>query len=163
MALGDALAIALMERRVFTSDNFREFHPGGALGAQLIKVSDIMHRGTKMPLVQAGDPMRETLIEMTSKGFGIAGVTNDDGALVGVITDGDLRRNMGALLDKTAGEVATSNPATISADSLVGAALGMMNDPDRPLTCLFAVDRNDDTGVPVGVIHMHDALRSGGA
>ncbi|MEM7544920.1 MAG: KpsF/GutQ family sugar-phosphate isomerase [Pseudomonadota bacterium] len=163
MALGDALAIALMERRGFTSENFREFHPGGALGAQLIKISEIMHRGAKMPLVRADHPMRETLIEMTSKGFGIAGVTDEAGGLIGVITDGDLRRNMATLMDQTAGEVATRNPMTISPDSLVSAALGLMNDPDRPTTCLFAVDPADDLRVPVGVIHMHDALRAGGA
>lgn len=163
MALGDALAVALMERRGFTPDNFREFHPGGALGAQLVKVSEIMHGGAEMPLVPTDHSMRETLIEMTSKGFGIAGVVNGQGRLIGVITDGDLRRNMGELLDKTAGEVATRDPATISPHALASAALGQMNDPDRPTTCLFVVDPDEsaDGGAPVGVIHLHDALRAG--
>ncbi len=161
MALGDALAVALMERRGFTSDNFREFHPGGALGAQLVKVAEVMHRGRKMPLVRHADPMRHTLIEMTSKGFGIAGVTDDAGRLIGVITDGDLRRNMETLLDRTAGEVATTSPMTISPESLASAALGVMNDPQRPTTCLFVVDPQDETGAPVGVVHLHDVLRAG--
>lgn len=161
MALGDALAVALMERRGFTSADFREFHPGGALGARLVMVSEIMHRGREMPLVGEAHPMRETLIEMTSKGFGIAGVVDDAGRLVGVITDGDLRRNMEALLDRTAGEVATHGPATIAPGALVSAAVGQMNDPDRPTTCLFVVDPDDRTGAPVGVLHMHDALRAG--
>jgi arabinose-5-phosphate isomerase len=160
MALGDALAVALMERRGFTSENFREFHPGGALGAQLVKVSEVMHRGHKMPLVLMSDTMRHTLLEMTSKGFGIAGVQDETGRLVGVITDGDLRRNMESLLDRTAGEVATVSPMTISPDSLASAALGLMNDPQRPTTCLFAVDPQDETGAAVGVVHLHDVLRA---
>lgn len=161
MALGDALAVALMERRGFTPEMFREFHPGGALGARLVKVSDIMHRGREMPLVRETTPMRETLIEMTSKGFGIAGVTDEAGRLVGVITDGDLRRNMERLLDCAAGDVATRRPATIAPDMLVSAAVGRMNDPERPLTCLFVVDPEDEAGAPAGVLHMHDALRAG--
>lgn len=161
MALGDALAVALMERRGFTPEMFREFHPGGALGARLVKVSDIMHRGREMPLVSETTPMRETLIVMTSKGFGIAGVTDPSGRLVGVITDGDLRRNMERLLDSVAGDVATRNPATIGPDMLASAALGRMNDPERPLTCLFVVDPDDSGGAPAGVIHVHDALRAG--
>ena len=161
MALGDALAVALMERRGFTPEMFREFHPGGALGARLVKVSDIMHRGREMPLVSEATPMRETLIEMTSKGFGIAGVTDGSGRLVGVITDGDLRRNMERLLESSAGDVATREPATIGPNMLASAALGRMNDPERPLTCLFVVDPEDPAGAPAGVLHMHDALRAG--
>lgn len=161
MALGDALAVALMERRGFTPENFREFHPGGALGAQLVIVAEIMHRGREMPLARQDQPMRETLIEMTSKGFGIAGVVDGSGRLVGVVTDGDLRRNMESLMVRTAGEVATASPRTIAPDSLVSAALGLMNDPDRPTTCLFVVDPSDETGAPIGVLHMHDALRAG--
>ncbi|MEL6792160.1 MAG: KpsF/GutQ family sugar-phosphate isomerase, partial [Pseudomonadota bacterium] len=161
MALGDALAVALMERRGFTSADFHEFHPGGALGAQLVKVREIMHQGEEMPIVGAAKPMDEVLIEMTSKGFGIAGVVNEQGALIGVITDGDLRRNMDGLLGKTAGDVATRDPQTISPDMLASAALGRMNDPDRPTTCLFIVDPDDETAAPQGVLHMHDALRAG--
>lgn len=161
MALGDALAVALMERRGFNSADFREFHPGGALGARLVMVSEVMHRGREMPLAPRDQPMAETLIEMTSKGFGIAGVVDDAGRLIGVITDGDLRRNMATLLERRAGEVATPDPATIAANALVSAALGRMNDPDRPMTCLFVVDPDDESGAPVGVLHMHDALRVG--
>lgn len=161
MALGDALAIALMERRGFTPEKFHEFHPGGALGAQLVKVSEIMHRGRQMPLVRDDQPMREVLIEMTSKGFGIAGVEDETGRLVGVVTDGDLRRNMETLMIRTAAEVATPLPRTIPPDSLASAALGLMNDPERPTTCLFVVDPDDDGGKPLGVLHMHDALRAG--
>ncbi|WP_340109367.1 KpsF/GutQ family sugar-phosphate isomerase [Pikeienuella sp. HZG-20] len=161
MALGDALAMALMERRGFTSEDFREFHPGGALGARLVKVSEIMHRGGEAPLVGPDLSMSETLIEMTSKGFGVAGVVDKAGRLIGIITDGDLRRNMGRLLQSTAGDVATRNPATIAPDALVSAALGRMNDPERPTTCLFVVAPDDETGAPLGIIHMHDALRAG--
>lgn len=161
MALGDALAVALMERRGFTPENFREFHPGGALGARLVKVSEIMHRGESLPLVAPDMSMSETLIEMTSKGFGVAGVVDQSGRLVGIITDGDLRRNMSRLLESHAGEVATRHPATIAPDALASAALGRMNDPEKPTTCLFVVDPEDETGAPLGVIHMHDALRAG--
>jgi arabinose-5-phosphate isomerase len=161
MALGDALAVAIMERRGFTPEKFHQFHPGGALGAQLVAVGEVMHRGRDMPVVSADTSMRETLLEMTSKGFGIAGVIDAAGRLQGVITDGDLRRNMDTLLSQSAGEVATSDPLTIAPDALASAALGMMNNPDRPATCLFVVDPGDEAGAPVGVIHVHDALRAG--
>ena len=161
MALGDALAVAIMERRGFTPEKFHQFHPGGTLGAQLVAVGEVMHRGRDMPVVSADTPMRETLLEMTSKGFGIAGVIDAAGRLQGVITDGDLRRNMDTLLSQSAGEVATSDPLTIAPDALASAALGMMNNPDRPATCLFVVDPGDEAGAPVGVIHVHDALRAG--
>ena len=161
VALGDALAVALMERRGFTPEKFRQFHPGGALNAQLMTVAEIMHRGARLPLVGEQTPMRETLIEMTSKGFGIAGVVDSTGRLVGVITDGDLRRNMGGLLDMAASDVATRDPLTISPDALASAALGIMNNPERQATCLFAVDPEDPAGAPVGVIHVHDVLRAG--
>lgn len=161
MALGDALAVALMERRGFTPEKFAQFHPGGALGAQLLTVREVMHRGAQMPLVGQQDPMREVLIEMTSKGFGIAGVISAQGALTGVITDGDLRRNMDDLLARTAGDVATRDPLTIAPDALASAALGLMNNPDRPATCLFVVDPEDERLAPIGVLHVHDLLRAG--
>jgi arabinose-5-phosphate isomerase len=161
MALGDALAVAIMERRGFTPEKFHQFHPGGTLGVQLVAVGEVMHRGRDMPVVSADTSMRETLLEMTSKGFGIAGVIDAAGRLQGVITDGDLRRNMDTLLSQSAGEVATSDPLTIAPDALASAALGMMNNPDRPATCLFVVDPGDEAGAPVGVIHVHDALRAG--
>lgn len=161
MALGDALAVAIMERRGFTPEKFHQFHPGGALGAQLVTVGEVMHRGRDLPVVTEGTSMPDTLIEMTSKGFGIAGVIDEAGRLVGVITDGDLRRNMDTLMSQRAGEVATRDPLTIAPDALASAALGMMNNPDRPATCLFVVDPGDESGAPVGVIHVHDALRAG--
>lgn len=161
MALGDALAVALMERRGFSPETFRALHPGGALGAQLKAVRDLMHRGSRLPLVREDAPMRETLLEMTSKGFGIAGVIDEGGRLAGVVTDGDLRRNMDGLLDMRAGDVATRDPLTIAPDALASAALGLMNNPERPTTCLFVVDPDDDAGAPVGVIHVHDLLRAG--
>ncbi|MGB0504838.1 MAG: KpsF/GutQ family sugar-phosphate isomerase [Pikeienuella sp.] len=159
MALGDALSVALMERRGFTPEKFRHFHPGGALGSQLVTVAEIMHSGGEMPLATAATPMREVLIEMTSKGFGIAGVV-EDGRLLGVITDGDLRRNMEHLLDHTAGEVATKEPLTIDPEALVSAARGIMNNPERPATCLFVVDPNAPENGPLGVLHLHDVLRA---
>ena len=155
------MAVAIMERRGFTPEKFHQFHPGGALGVQLVAVGEVMHRGRDMPVVSADTSMRETLLEMTSKGFGIAGVIDAAGRLQGVITDGDLRRNMDTLLSQSAGEVATSDPLTIAPDALASAALGMMNNPDRPATCLFVVDPGDEAGAPVGVIHVHDALRAG--
>jgi arabinose-5-phosphate isomerase len=159
MALGDAMSVALMERRGFTPEKFRHFHPGGALGSQLVTVAEIMHSGDEMPLATAETPMREVLIEMTSKGFGIAGVV-EDGHLLGVITDGDLRRNMENLLDRVAGDVATREPLTIDPEALVSAARGIMNNPERPATCLFVVDPNAPENGPLGVVHLHDVLRA---
>ena len=160
MALGDALAVALMERREFTPEHFRMFHPGGKLGAQLIKVRDLMHGGPSMPLVGEDASMREVLLTMTQKGFGVAGVTDGAGDLTGVITDGDLRRNMDGLLDRAAGDVATHSPRVIRADALASEALALMNDPDRPVLCIFVVERDEDRA-PIGVLHVHDCLRAG--
>ncbi|MEM6439322.1 MAG: KpsF/GutQ family sugar-phosphate isomerase [Pseudomonadota bacterium] len=160
MALGDALAVALMERREFTAEHFRLFHPGGKLGAQLIKVSDIMHTGPELPLVAEDASMREVLLTMTQKGFGIAGVLDPAQRLVGVVTDGDLRRNMDGLLDRKAGEVATLSPRVIAPSQLASEALGLMNDPDRQVLCMFVADPTLD-GPPVGILHVHDCLRAG--
>ena len=155
MALGDALAVALMERRNFTPEHFRLFHPGGKLGAQLVKVEALMHR--ELPLVGPEAAMSEAILEMTAKGFGIAGLV-EGGALVGVITDGDLRRHMDGLMAHRAGEVATRNPKTIRPDQLAQEALAVMN--ARKVTCLFVVDA--ETGRrPVGIVHVHDILRAG--
>ena len=160
MALGDALAVALMERRAFTLEHFRTFHPGGKLGARLVKVGDLMHRGPELPIVSEGAPMRETLLVMTSKGFGIAGVADAEGRLVGVVTDGDLRRHMDdGLLARRADEVATHNPVTIQPEALASEALAIMNGP-RPITCLF-VTEDAAPNRPVGLIHVHDCLRAG--
>ena len=155
MALGDALAVALMKLRGFERENFLAFHPGGTLGAQLLKVSSVMHGGADLPVVHADTPMGDTLLEMTAKGFGVAALV-EDGRLIGVITDGDLRRNLATLMDRTAGEVATRGPRTISPDALLSEALGMMN--ANKISALFAVD---DAGTLRGLVHIHDALRAG--
>lgn len=155
LALGDALAVALMKERNFQPEHFRTFHPGGKLGAQLALVSQLMHEAEAMPLVEFDSPMEHTLLEMTSKGFGAAGVLRK-GLLLGVISDGDLRRNMARLMDSTAGEVATLAPVTVSPTTLAAQALALMN--TKKITALFVVD---ETQQPVGILHMHDLLRAG--
>ena len=153
LALGDALAVALMEHRRFTPEHFRTFHPGGKLGARLARVQDLMH--TDMPLVAMDAPMTDTLLEITRKGFGVTGVTDDAGRLVGIITDGDLRRHMQGLLDRRAGEVMTRNPRSIAPEALAEAALAEMQ--GSKITSLFAVR----DGLPQGILHIHDCLRAG--
>lgn len=155
MALGDALAVALMEARGFQQADFRTFHPGGTLGAQLLTVRAVMHRGAALPVVTPDTPMGETLLEMSAKGFGVIAVA-EAGKLSGVITDGDLRRNLTGLMENTAGGVATHDPRTISADILLVEALGIMN--ENKISALFAVD---GTGQLEGLVHIHDALRVG--
>jgi arabinose-5-phosphate isomerase len=155
LALGDALAVALMTERNFQPENFRTFHPGGKLGAQLALVSQVMHSADAVPLVAVDAPMDEALLVMTSKGFGTAGVLKD-GRLAGIISDGDLRRNMSKLMDSAAGDVATLDPVTVSPETLAAQALAVMN--DKKIMALFVVD---DTGAPVGILHMHDLLRAG--
>ncbi len=153
LALGDALAIALMEHRQFTPEHFRTFHPGGKLGARLAKVGDLMHRD--MPLVAADAPMSEALLVISQKGYGVTGVIDGAGGLVGIITDGDLRRHMEGLLDHRAAEVMTRAPRTIDPGALAEAALAQMQ--ERKITCLFAVE----DGRPSGILHIHDCLRAG--
>ncbi|WP_114286832.1 KpsF/GutQ family sugar-phosphate isomerase [Candidatus Halocynthiibacter alkanivorans] len=155
LALGDALAVALMEHRSFSPEQFRVFHPGGKLGAQLSKVSDLMHRD--LPLAEPHTPMSEALLTISQKGFGVVGVT-DNGALTGIVTDGDLRRHMDGLLDHTAGEVMTVAPTTIAPGALAEEAVAVMN--ERKITCLFVVDPDGD-GAPEGILHIHDCLRAG--
>jgi len=158
MALGDALAVALMEHRHFTPEDFHGFHPGGRLGARLAKVSDLMHRGAEMPLTTPATPMGEALIEMSRKGFGVVGVVDGAGDLVGVVTDGDLRRHMEGLLDRTVEAVMTPNPRTIATTALASEALGVMN--ARKITTLFATEPADPAR-PAGILHVHDCLRAG--
>lgn len=161
LALGDALAVALMERRGFSTDQYRDLHPGGALGRALIRVSDIMH-ADKMPLVKPGASMREVLLTMTSGGFGVAGVIDGHGALVGIITDGDLRRHMEpGLLDRAAHDVMTTSPKTVAPDLLAAQALAIMNDGTPRVTCLFVVDPAQEGRLPLGILHVHDCLRAG--
>ncbi len=158
LALGDALAVALMEHRAFTPANFRDFHPGGKLGARLSKVRDLMHAGNSLPLVQSETPMPDVLIEISQKGFGVVGVTNDAGNLQGIITDGDLRRNMEGLLSLTAQQVMTAAPTTITPSSLAEEAVAIMN--ERKITCLFVVPEETETKA-IGLLHIHDCLRVG--
>jgi arabinose-5-phosphate isomerase len=158
LALGDALAVALMEHRRFTPDRFRDFHPGGSLGVRLLRVGDLMHRGPALPLVPEATPMPEALVEMSAKGFGVTGVTDGEGRLVGIITDGDLRRHMARLMAATAAGVMTRGPRTIAPGALAEEALALMN--AARITCLFAVEPGGD-GRPAGLLHVHDCLRAG--
>ena len=155
LALGDALAVALMDQRNFVAEDFRVFHPGGKLGAQVATVGQLMHSGAELPAVEGDTPMGETLIEMTSKGLGITAVTRG-GRLVGVISDGDLRRNMETLMDSTAQEVANPDPITVPTDMLAVQALALMN--ARKINALLVTD---DAGRATGVLHLHDLLRAG--
>lgn len=156
LALGDALAIALMEHRQFTPDHFREFHPGGKLGARLRKVGDLMH--DDLPLVATGTAMGDTLLVMSQKGYGVVGVQGATGDLIGVVTDGDLRRHMDGLLDMTADAVMTADPRTIGPAALAEEAVALMN--ERRITCLFVVDPRASKNA-VGILHVHDCLRAG--
>lgn len=155
LALGDALAVAMMRLRGFERENFLAFHPGGTLGAQLLRVSSVMHTGAALPVVSQETPMGETLIEMTAKGFGVAALV-EDGRLLAVITDGDLRRNLSDLMARTAGQVATRNPRSILPEALLSEALGVMN--THKISALFAVD---EAGQLRGLVHIHDILRAG--
>ncbi|MES2143530.1 MAG: KpsF/GutQ family sugar-phosphate isomerase [Pseudomonadota bacterium] len=156
MALGDALAIALMEHRDFTPEHFRLFHPGGRLGARLLSVRDLMH--ADLPMVTATTPMGEALLTMTQSGFGVVGVTDAGGYLCGIVTDGDLRRHLAGLMSLTAGDVMTPAPRTIPPGALAEKALAVMN--ARKITCLFVVDPAHP-GTAVGILHIHDLLRAG--
>lgn len=155
LGLGDALAIALMKARDFTPEHFRLFHPGGRLGARLSHVRDLMHGRERLPLVAPDAAMGDVLLAITGAGFGVAGVAEGD-RLLGVITDGDLRRNMDGLLARSAGEVMTSHPSTIHPDALAEEAVAQMN--ERKITCLFVT--GEDNAL-LGLIHIHDCLRAG--
>lgn len=156
LALGDAIAVALMERRGFTGEHFRNFHPGGRLGQKLMRVERIARRGDSLPLVTEAMPMSEVLLTVTAKGLGCAGVVDGDGRLVGIITDGDLRRHMAPdLLERTAAEVMTHRPRTTRDDALVGETLARMN--REAITSLFVVEE----GRPTAIVTLHDCLRVG--
>ena len=158
LALGDALAVALLTRRGFTATDFSQFHPGGKLGAQLRRVSDLMHGGDAMPLADAGLPMGQALLVMTGKGFGCLGAVDAAGRLAGVLTDGDLRRAMGPdLLGRRVEDVMNRTPRTIGPEALAADALRLMGGP-RPVTSLFVLDAD---GRPMGLLHVHDLLRAG--
>lgn len=155
LALGDAIAVALMEHRHFTPEKFRDFHPGGKLGARLMRVDGLMHDVSKLPLVAPTDAMGEVLVEISAKGFGVAGVHGPEGRLIGIITDGDLRRNLEGLMDLTAGDVMNDSPTTVAGDMLAQEALAIMN--ERKITCLFVTHE----AIPTGILHVHDCLRAG--
>ena len=158
LALGDALAITMMEHRKFTPENFRDFHPGGKLGARLAKVEALMHSGTDLPTCARNTPMPEALIEISKKGFGVVGVLNKDGTLAGVITDGDLRRHMAGLLDQIAETVMTTDPKIIGRAELAERAVAMMD--ELSVTCLFVTEDGTPTA-PLGLIKVQDCLRAG--
>lgn len=159
LALGDALAVALLTRHGFSAADFHEFHPGGRLGARLKRVEELMHAGAELPLAGPDTPMATALVRMTEKSFGCLGVTDAEGKLAGIVTDGDLRRAMGPdLLTRTVGEIMTRAPMTIGPQALAAEALRRMNSGARKVTVLFVVD---DEARPVGVLHVHDLLRAG--
>jgi arabinose-5-phosphate isomerase len=158
LALGDALAIALLESHGFTAVDFGLLHPGGKLGTLLKTVRDVMHTGASMPLAPLGTPMSEAILEMTARGFGCVGISDARGLLVGIITDGDLRRHMrNNLLDALVDDVMTRAPKTVRPDQLLSETLDILN--SMKVTALFAVE----AGKPVGIVHVHDLLRAGAA
>jgi len=161
LALGDALAVALMYRRGFKEEDFAFFHPAGSLGKSLLlKVSDLMHTGDRVPVVFEETSVKEAIFEMTSKGFGVTAVMSKEGTFVGVVSDGDLRRALerdGNIINEVAADIMTKNPQKISPDSLAARALSFME--TRKITSLFV--ESEGSGRPVGILHLHDLLKSG--
>jgi arabinose-5-phosphate isomerase len=156
LALGDALSIGLFERKGLSAEDFHELHPGGKLGQVLLRVANLMHVGEEMPLIDIGAEMSQAILEMTAKTFGCVGVTDAKGELVGIVTDGDLRRHMGSdLLREHVGDVMTRGPLTIRANALAAEAVRVMN--ERSITSLFVVDGTR----PAGIIRLHDCLKAG--
>jgi arabinose-5-phosphate isomerase len=157
LAVGDALAIALLERRGFSAEDFKTFHPGGKLGSQLLMVSELAHSGEAVPLLPIGTAMSDAVIHMSTKGFGVLGITDEKGLLTGVITDGDLRRHMSQnLLLETVETVMSHNPRVVKSSILASAAMEFMQ--AQKVTVLFLVD---ERGAPTGILHIHDLLRAG--
>ena len=156
LALGDAIAAALLEMRGFSAEDFNKFHPGGKLGKRFIKISDVMRKGNDLPLVTETTSMADIILEITGKSLGSAGVVGPEGKLSGIITDGDLRRHMGdGLMKLNAATIMTKNPITVTKDMLAVQALDIMN--KKSITALFVLE----AGKPVGLIHIHDLLRAG--
>jgi arabinose-5-phosphate isomerase len=153
LALGDALAMTVMRQKGFTRTDFGRLHPGGTLGARLKPVSRLMHSGDELPLIRDGASMHDAVVTMSEKRLGVVGVTDEGGHLVGVITDGDLRRNIERGLDHTAAEFMTKGPKTVAADALVGDAIALFE--EYKITSLFVVD-GDGGDRPVGLLHIHD-------
>ncbi len=161
LSLGDALAVALMERKNFSADQYRDFHPGGSLGRALIRVGDLMHAGAEIPLALQATPMREVLLAIASGRLGCVGIVDEAGLLVGIVTDGDVRRHFEAGIDAlTAGDVMTPGPKTARPDQLAAEALALMT--ENKITQLFVLAGDAaPQSMPVGVIHIHDCLRAG--
>jgi len=156
MAAGDALAIALLRDKGFTSNDFKGFHPGGNLGAALRRVTDLMHGADELPLLNTGAPMPDVVDAISKGGFGCVGLTSDNGQLQGIITDGDLRRRYSTdISQKTAGEIMTENPMTVTQDTLAGDVLALLS--REKITALFVVK----DGRPIGIVHVHDCLSVG--
>lgn len=160
IVLGDALAMALMERRDFSVDSYRNLHPGGSLGRALIRVRDLMHGAGELPLVQGEVSLRDAIAAMETHNFGCIGVTDAAGVLLGIVTDGDLRRRFDEnLKDAKAADVMTRNPKVVRSDQLAAEALALMN--EKKITQLFVLDPGSEARTPVGILHIHDLLRAG--
>jgi arabinose-5-phosphate isomerase len=156
LVAGDALAVMLLERRGFSASDFQRFHPGGKLGSRLLTVGQIMHEGDALPIVHRGATLSAGIVEMTSKRFGIAAVVDEAGHLVGVLTDGDLRRAFNnGFIDMPVEQVMGKRPQAVTADVLAAKALAQMN--DARITCIFVLEGDS----PVGLVHIHDLLRAG--
>ena len=154
LVIGDCIAISLLEMRGFKQNQFRNFHPGGNIGKDLKKVSEIMHSKNKLPLAKENEKMSKVLIQMTKKSFGCIGVINNKNKLIGIITDGDLRRNMDSnFLNKKAYQIMTKKPTIADKNLLIGEAINIMN--QNEITGLFVCEKNK----PIGIIHIHDLLR----
>ena len=156
LALGDALAIVLMKAKSFNAENFKVFHPGGKLGAKLMTVGQLMHKNDEIPLVNTETSMKETLLTISSKGFGVAVIVDDIGCLVGVITDGDLRRHIDDLMERNAGDIASLLPITVVEKTFAVDALNLMQ--NRKISVLIVTSADNK---PVGIIHIQDLLRVG--
>ncbi|HUO99593.1 MAG TPA: KpsF/GutQ family sugar-phosphate isomerase [Rhizomicrobium sp.] len=160
LVLGDALALALMERRDFSADEYRNLHPGGSLGRALIRVTNLMHGPEELPLADEGASLRDALAVMEKHNFGCIGLTDRKGGLVGIVTDGDLRRNLHRdLRDARAADIMTRNPKTVRADQLAAEAIAFMN--EKKITQLFVLDPKGRGHKPVGILHIHDCLKAG--
>jgi arabinose-5-phosphate isomerase len=158
LAMGDALAVAMLERKGFSAQDFRVFHPGGKLGSSLLRVSDLMHEGDALPLADTGTIMLDIIPTMSEKRFGCVGVIDDEGDLIGVITDGDLRRTLAEnLLSRAVADVMTTAPKTIKPQALAAEAVAVMN--DMQITNLFVV--GGPSQKPLGILHIHDLLKAG--
>ena len=161
LALGDALAVALMERKGFSPDQYRDFHPGGSLGRALVRVCDLMHVGEEIPLASQDASMRDVLLAMAKCRFGCVGLVDGAGALAGIITDGDLSRHIAGddFLSRKALDIMTRNPKITAPDRLAADALAFMN--EHKITRLFVLEQGDAARKPVGILHIHDCLRAG--